>query len=295
MHDIAGTIAVTGAEGQVGRALREHLHDLIRCAPGGAAPAAVRVVPRPLEGPLARAVLERADAVVHLAGALRPDPGESLAAANLASTRAVADAVRGDLSKRVLYLSYVGASEASSNAYLRAKAAAERALFDSGARVVVFRCTHIIGPPDSPGPTARALLAGDDRRVTVLGDGRQRIAPVYRDDVVAALSAALTAGAPGVYDLAGPDRMTLDDLVRILNRDPGVLIRHLSPIVARALGLFHPDLNPALVDLMLRDGAADPARAVSTFGLTLTSIRSVWGLPEIPREGRAERALQGAA
>lgn len=274
---------MTGANGQVGRALLRALS--VRNTPTVALvrrPAdlpADRVIVGAFDAPEAAAVLRGADCVVHLAGTLRPRPGEYYETANALAAESVAGALRGSRVSRVLFLSYVGARAGDENAYLRTKAAAERALVESGVPVVTFRCAHVIGPPAEPGPTAAALLARPGRSVVVLGDGRQRVAPVVRDDVVGALVAAMHGGKPGVYPLTGPDEMSLDDLVRLLNRDPRVGIWHVPVWLARRLGTLVPAMPGPLVDVMLRDSVGDHSAAVAEFGLSLTSLHDAWSTP----------------
>lgn len=71
--------------------------------------------------------------------------------------------------------------------------------------------------------------------------------------------------------------MSLDGLIRLLNRDPEIAIRHTSPPLARLLSRFVADLPPAFVDPMLRDEpGAPPERAAREFGLSLTSLHQVW-------------------
>jgi nucleoside-diphosphate-sugar epimerase len=69
----------------------------------------------------------------------------------------------------------------SSNSYLRYKAEAEEALRSAGIPAVIFRCDHIYGPREEPGPTASAFVAKSGK-VTLLGSGSQRLGPLYRDD-----------------------------------------------------------------------------------------------------------------
>jgi NADH dehydrogenase len=277
---LAGPVVVTGASGQVGHALLARLAGLAVPTVGLVEHStwvhASRVLAGPLVSPPTARALKEAGTIVHLAGTLRPMAPNTYEAANLRTTEAVAHALRHGDARRVLFLSYVGADERSPNLYLRLKARAERLLASTGKEVVVFRCTHIIGPRWAPGPTASALLAGPKGRVTVLGNGRQVIAPLNVDDVADALVAALQGGPAGIYDLAGPDRMRLDDLVRRLNGED-VRIRHLPALLARLLGHVLPSLSPPLVDVMLRDSIGDPARAVEAFVLRLRPVEAVWG------------------
>jgi NAD(P)H dehydrogenase (quinone) len=261
-------IAVTGASGQVGTLVRGRL-------------AEKRIEVLPLnQGDDWAGAIGNSEAVVHLAGTLQPKGHNSYDSANVQTTATVAAAARDSGVRRVVFLSYVGADTGSSNAYLRSKAQAERLLLDSGIPTTVFRCLHIYGPPDRPGPTAGAFIAHDGRPVTVPGTGKQAIEPLYIGDVVDAVVGAVdTADAPtGTFDLGGPDRMTMDDFVRALNR-PDVRIRHIPPAIARLLAHLSPSLTPALMDLLLRDNvtATPLAETAERFGFTPHTLADVWG------------------
>jgi NADH dehydrogenase len=287
------SLAVTGADGQVGRALLERLADrgveTIALTREAANLPAGRVIAGPLDAPAAQAALREAEVIVHLAGTLHPTGRNSYHAANVATTVAVADALRSGNARRVLFLSYVGAGMASENLYLRAKAQAERLLQETGKEVVIFRCTHIIGPPEAPGPTATAMLAPPGGKVNLLGDGGQVVAPVCLGDVVSALLAAVDGGPPGIYELTGPERMTMDHLARLLNRNPEVAIAHLPAWLARLMGRVLPALPGPLVETMLNDSVGDASAAVTRFGLKLMPLGALWGGLEPPCAGQRSR------
>jgi NADH dehydrogenase len=258
---------VTGAGGQVGTALRRRLDQL---------PNPVRPLGR--EDDLAAAFGD-ADAVVHLAGTLQPRKPNSYRAANLDTALATAAALAQSRTQRVVFLSFITARLDSSNSYLRYKAEAEEALRSSGIPLVVFRCDHIYGPPDDPGPTASAFVAKSGK-VMLLGSGSQRLAPLYRDDVVEAiLHAALDPETPtGTFQLAGPDTMSAEEFARLLNSNP-IRIRRIPMIVARLLGRVVPNLTPELVDVMLADAVPtkDVASTARRFGVESHHLADVWG------------------
>jgi uncharacterized protein YbjT (DUF2867 family) len=274
-----GSPVITGATGQVGRAMIEAL---VR---RGIRPTALVRAGEQLEGcttisdwlasDRAVAAIERAQTVVHLAGTLNP-ADHDYERANIVPTQRVASAVRPARTRSLVFLSYVGASEQSANRYLATKARAERLLREAGAPVTVFRCTHIVGSPSSPGPTAASLLATGKNSVTVLGNGKQRVAPVYLGDVVAAIEAAISLGQAGTFDLQGPEEMSLDDLVRRLNGPTKVSIAHVPAVVARLLRFVGPKLPGPLIDVMLNDCRSEHPTAHSVFGLSLTSLDRVW-------------------
>ena len=263
----APAIAITGASGQVGTLLRERL-----------AGTPARVMPLNRSDAWETGIAE-ADVVVHLAGTLQPQDGDTYESANVETARRVAEACRGKGVSRIVFLSYVGASADSSNEYLRAKAAAEELLLNTGIATTIFRCLHVYGPPEHPGPTAGAFLARRGKTVVIPGSGRQRIQPLYVGDVVSAVQgAALDPGAPaGSFDLGGPEQMSMDDFVRALN-GPGVKIRHLPAPLARLGAAVTPSLTPALMDLLLCDNVTDtPAAEMGErFGFAPHRLADVW-------------------
>ncbi len=264
-----GLIAVTGASGQVGTALQRSLQ-------------ARRYEVRPLgrDDDLRRAFAD-ADVVVHLAGALRPGRGSSYHEANVETVRRTLAALEGSPVRRVVFLSYVGADSRAKNEYLRTKGEAEELLLASGRQVVIFRCTHIFGPPEEPGPTVDAFLAKEGRAVSVLGNGQQRWAPVYREDVVEAIGRALPPEAATVrVDLSGPEIITVEEFVRAVNR-ADVRLRHIPPPVARVLGHVVPTLTPALVDILLSDSVGDLQAAGRVFNLERHRVAEIYRGAEI--------------
>ena len=163
-----GPVAITGADGQVGRTLQQYLTHF---------PNEVRALRRDDDW---AAAFNDAEAVVHLAGALLPRRPNTYQAANAETVRRTVAALGGSSVQRVVFLSFITADRNSKNPYLRAKAEGEALLEATGVPVVIFRSDHIYGPPDDPGPTAVSFLASNGRPVNVLGRGAQRLAPSTR-------------------------------------------------------------------------------------------------------------------
>lgn len=264
----SGPIVITGASGHVGRALQSHLAGL---------PNEVRAVGR---GDDLAAAVRDAEVVVHLAGTLAPAKGDTYESANLATAQAVAAAVTGSSARRIVDVSYVDADPAADNDYLRAKGMGEQALAGAGVPLLVVRCPWIFGPAGDPGPSFAPFLAHGDSAVTVLGRGDQRMAPVYVEDVAEALTrAAVEPRAPtGTYALAGPEELTLDAMLELLN-GARVRERHVPPSVARLLAHLVPQLNPTLVDVLLRDSLAHDEPLAPELGMTLRGPTEVYGRP----------------
>lgn len=218
--------------------------------------------------------------MIHLAGTLRLRRGDTFRAANVESTRRVLDAADGATPERVIYLSYPAADPTARNPYLRSKGEAEELLRSSDVPYTIFRCPHVYGTPEDPGPTALENSARRGASVLVLGDGQQRVAPVFKEDVVGAiLKGALDRSAPcGIFDLAGPETMTFDEFVRRINGE-GVRLVHVPSALVPAIGRLRRHLTPAMAEVMAADSAPRdrPERARSAFGISLTAVGEIWG------------------
>jgi nucleoside-diphosphate-sugar epimerase len=133
----------------------------------------------------------------------------------------------------------------------------------------------MFGPPDDPGELLDALRADSRDRVAVVGTGRQRVAPVYRDDVVDAIFAALDPRTyHGRFDLPGPETMTMDRLARTIN-DHDVAIRHV-PASALRLDARSSGLDAELVDLLALDSLGEQTRADRAFRLERRGVSEIY-------------------
>src|SRR5262245_40495794 len=268
---LSGPVVITGASGHVGSVLSSRLAERRN---------AVRLVGR--QDNLVEAMHE-ADAVVHLAGTLQPLKGNTYEQANVETVRKTMEAVARSSVKRIGFLSYVGADPTSPNDYLRTKGEAESLVTADGREAVVIRSTFIYGPPDNPGPSTAPFIAHGRKAISVVGSGRQRYAPVFVGDVAEVLArATLDASAStGTFALAGPDVLTVDEFVQVVNGGV-VKERHLHGLLARLAAHALPTLTPALVDVMAADSLPDTTLASDAFGVGVRSIRDVYRDAPVP-------------
>jgi NADH dehydrogenase len=218
-------------------------------------------------------VMAGAHTVIHLAGGLDLPDDDVYESANLGTTRDALEAAMEAGVARFLFLSSPGASASSPNAYLRAKGLAEDAVRSSGLDHLILRSTHVYGPgqrwfEDMLAAVRRPLAA------PIVGNGRQRIAPVHVRDVASALLAADDRAEPvtGTRGLEGPDVVTVDELLDLLAGRHRRTI-HLSPYAARrAARLLGRSMHPALLEILAADSLADAPDAAAELGLTLTPL-----------------------
>lgn len=273
-----GAIVVTGANGQVGkqllRALQGNCQKIIALVRNPVNLPADLIISDWLNSSSAREAISQADGIVHLAGSLNPRHGDYLKA-NLQTTKTLISALNPKQTK-IIYLSYVGATKLSSNVYLSTKAEAEELLQATGCAVTILRCTHIIGSPQFPGITAEKLLSHQGKAVTVLGLGKQKVNPIYLEDVIKIIIRALTNNYDGIFEVGGLDIWTMDQLVRLINQNSTIKINHIPPLIAKLLPIVVKDLPLPLIEVMMADSISNNQHFEQTFSMPLTPLQGVW-------------------
>lgn len=192
-----------------------------------------------------RAAAEGCEAVVHLVSIItgREADFERVMAQG---TRDLVDAAREAGVRRLFLMSALGVEDARASGipYYEAKRAMERAVRGSGLEFVVLRPSFVFGHGGAlPGFLRIARLAP----VTpIVGDGMQRIQPVWVDDVARAVAEALERpeAAGRTLDLGGPEVVTWNELWERLKRAAGVR----RPSVHVPLFLMRP--QAALFELL---------------------------------------------
>jgi uncharacterized protein YbjT (DUF2867 family) len=165
--------------------------------------------------PSFRNALRGVDTVVHLAASIRDQPGASIEELNaMATLRLVRAAERAGV-ERFVFFSAMSAHHHSRTRFFRAKALAEEAVEASSLDSTVFR-PSIIYTPGDPWLTLLDRLSRLPA-VPVSGSGRALYQPVWADDVADAVVNALSS-AGSTYELAGPEVLSYNDIVRAVLR-----------------------------------------------------------------------------
>ena len=187
----------------------------------------------PALGDLARpssfaSAVRGATTVIHLAAAIRDQPGAPIEELNGRATVDLLRAAERAGVERFAFFSAIGASEASRSRFFRAKALAERAVQASELQSLVFAPSIVY----APGDPWLGLLERLSRLpvMPVSGSGQAAFQPILADDVAACVVRALEqatgegeAARPGAardrrFELAGPEVLTYDDFVRVALR-----------------------------------------------------------------------------
>jgi len=184
---------------------------------------------------LGRATFE-CDVIVHLAGCSAAEPGSSLEQVNVVGTRNLLVAGLDAGVQRIVYVSALGASP-TAGPYFRSRFQAEDAIMSSGIEHVILRPAVVYGPSDHFVTSILALL----RKLPVfpmLGDGTFRLQPIAVEDLVDALTQSVERPdvEGGLYEVAGPDRISFTSIVRTV----GELANLRRPILPLPDGMASP-------------------------------------------------------
>jgi uncharacterized protein YbjT (DUF2867 family) len=239
--------------------------------------------------PSFRNALRGVHTVVHLAASIRDQARGSIEELNGIATWRMVEAAERSGVERFVFFSALGATTHQRARYFRAKALAEQAVRESGLSSTAVFASSIVYAPGDPWLTLlerMALLP----LMPVSGRGRAVYEPIWAEDVADCVIAWLRSsevGAPERYELAGPQRLSYNDIVhtvlRSLNRRRPLL--HVpTAVVSRSLRLLEAVSGPRAfatwdeaelleVPMVSARGATDAAR----LGVTPQPMAAVLG------------------
>jgi uncharacterized protein YbjT (DUF2867 family) len=209
-----------------------------------------------------------------------PRRGETFEAVDAAGTERLVAAAAGAGVRSVLYISGAGAAPDAPRHWFRAKWRAEEAVRASGLRWTILRPTWLYGPGD----VALNRFLGFARFlpfVPVTGDGRQLLAPVFIGDLAGIVADALDqpAAANRVFEVGGPETMTMNDVIRTALRVTGRRrpLLH-APAALLKIGAWplqflpRPPLTPDAVDFVNQPATVDTAPLLEALPRRLTPL-----------------------
>ena len=186
---------------------------------------------------LRRQALRGVDTVIHLAAAIRDQPGAPVEEVTGLGTARLLRAAEAAGVERFVFFSAIGAVPFQRTRFFRAKALAEEAVAAASLPTAIF-APSIVYDRDDPWVTMLRRLALLPL-LPISGSGRARFEPIWAADVARCVMAALEGGATGRFELAGPEVLTYEQIARLVAQSAG-----------RARPVIHVPLN--LVRLTLR-------------------------------------------
>ncbi|MGH7588315.1 MAG: complex I NDUFA9 subunit family protein [Gemmatimonadota bacterium] len=162
--------------------------------------------------------LEGVETVVHLVGIIVETRAQSYEDVHVAGTRNVVEATRRAGISRYVHMSALGvAAGQDASDYYRTKWRAEEIVREAGLESTIFRPSVVFGRDDDFFNRFVRILRWSPV-VPLPAGGRSRFQPVWLGDVAECfLQATRMQRTPEpVYDVAGPEIMTLKEIVRTL-------------------------------------------------------------------------------
>jgi NADH dehydrogenase len=281
-------IAVTGGTGFVGRHLiarllqeQEQVRALARhpSEVGGAEVIACDVND---EASLSPAIRD-CEALIHLVGIIEETGQQTFHRVHVEGTRNVIDACHTSGVSRVLHVSALGARPDARSRYHRSKWQAEQIVVESDLDTTVLRPSVIFG---RGGQFVRRLrkFVQSAPVLPIIGDGTSLTQPIWVEDVVSCLVAALrqpeTAGR--TYELGGPEAYGFEQLLDLVAEREGLvdppkvhlpvsLVRPTAAVLSRLTSRF--PITPDQLAMLTEDNVCDIAEMQRTFGIAPAYLR----------------------
>jgi uncharacterized protein YbjT (DUF2867 family) len=288
-------ILVTGGTGFVGpkvvRALRDQdrrVRCLVRDPSAGSAELLAAWGCELMQGEMTdaasvRRAVEDCETIMHLV-AIRQGREELFRRVMEQGTRDLVAASKEADVRRFILMSALGTSEETKDLvpYYHAKWEMEQTVAASGLEYVIFRPSFIFGRDGGILVTFKRLA-----RLTpvtpVIGSGREKLQPIWVDDVGAYFAAGVDKpeAAGRIFELGGPDAVTWNELWARLKRALGVRrptmhvpvrLMRMNALVTERLPGNIPLTRDLLTMLEHGDNVVSNDDAVQTFGLPLVPL-----------------------
>jgi NADH dehydrogenase len=191
--------------------------------------------------------------------------------------------------RRFVYLSGAGAGQGRPQPWFQAKDRAEAAIRATGMEHTLLRPSWIYGPGDRS-MNRFVFFVRYLPLVPVIGDGKTPVQPVSVHDVARCVAEAVRRedAKDKVFELGGPERLTMDEIIRTVQKVLGrrqPLLHHparLMKLLVKPMALLpEPILSPTAIDFVLQEVDVDPRPAVEYFGFPFRRLED--GLREYLR------------
>ncbi len=187
MRNISTGVAVTGANGFVGKNVRKILWKNRVNVLGISRknfvkyPTETKVQSKNLLEQQLQKKLKNSDALIHLIGIGRESPKSTFEEINVGLTKNAIKTCKKCGIKKIIYISGLGVSKSNTSNYFISKYRAEQEIINSGLDYTIFRASYIIGKTDH----LTKSLSKQMKKGTIVipGSGRYRLQPIFVEDV----------------------------------------------------------------------------------------------------------------
>ncbi len=268
------TVAVTGANGFVGKNVREILWKNRVNVLGISRknfvkyPTETKVKSKNLLEQQLQKKLKNSDALIHLIGIGRESPKSTFEEINVDLTKNAIKTCKKCGIKKIIYISGLGVSKSNTSNYFISKYRAEQEIINSGLDYTIFRASYIIGKTDH----LTKSLSKQMKKGTIVipGSGRYRLQPIFVEDVAKIILEAILEKkfSNKILDLVGPRKISFEDFVKLFSKNIKVKFKKINLIDAYDIGAYSSES----LDILIGDYTSDVKHLQKLTNVRLTAV-----------------------
>jgi len=272
--DISTSVAVTGANGFVGKNVRKFLYKNKVNVLGISRknfvkyPTETKAQSKNLLEQQLQKKLKNYDALVHLIGIGVESSGSTFEEINVNLTKNTIKLCKKSGIKKIIYISGLGVSKNNTSNYFTSKYKAEQEIINSGLDYTIFRASYIIGKTDH---LTKSLSKQMKKGVIIIpGSGKYQLQPIFVEDVAKIILKSILEKkfSKKILDLVGPRKISFEDFVKLFSKNTKVKFKKINLKNAYDEGTYSLES----LDLLIGDYTSDMTQLQKLASIKLTPV-----------------------
>jgi NADH dehydrogenase len=274
MSNISTNVAVTGANGFVGKNVRKFLYKNKVRVLGisrknfGKYSTETKAQSKNLLEQRLQKKLKNYDALVHLIGIGVESSGSTFEEINVNLTKNTIKLCKKSGIKKIIYISGLGVSKNNTSNYFTSKYKAEQEIINSGLDYTIFRASYIIGKTDH---LTKSLSKQMKKGVIIIpGSGKYQLQPIFVEDVAKIILKSILEKkfSKKILDLVGPRKISFEDFVKLFSKNTKVKFKKINLKNAYDEGTYSSES----LDLLIGDYTSDMTQLQKLASIKLTPV-----------------------
>ena len=274
MSNISTNVAVTGANGFVGKNVRKFLYKnkvrVLGISRKNFAKYSTETKAQSknlLEQRLQKK-LKNYDALVHLIGIGVESSGSTFEEINVNLTKNAIKLCKKSDIKKIIYISGLGVSKNNTSGYFASKYKAEQEIINSGLDYTIFRASYIIGKTDH---LTKSLSKQMKKGVIIIpGSGKYQLQPIFVEDVAKIILKSILEKkfSKKILELVGPRKISFEDFVKLFSKNTKVKFKKINLKNVYDEGTYSSES----LDLLIGDYTSDMTQLQKLASIKLTPV-----------------------
>jgi len=274
MSNISTNVAVTGANGFVGKNVRKFLYKKKVRVLGisrknfGKYSTETKAQSKNLLEQRLQKKMKSYDALVHLIGIGIESSGSTFEEINVNLTKNTIKLCKKSGIKKIIYISGLGVSKNNTSNYFTSKYKAEQEIINSGLDYTIFRASYIIGKTDH---LTKSLSKQMKKGVIIIpGSGKYQLQPIFVEDVAKIILKSILEKkfSKKILDLVGPRKISFEDFVKLFSKNTKVKFKKINLKNAYDEGTYSSES----LDLLIGNYTSDMTQLQKLASIKLTPV-----------------------